>query len=292
MACALGLTDQLVGITHECDYPPAIGGTQIVVRTALRLEGKSPGEIDAAVSARLGEGGSLYELDQGLLERLSPTHILAQNLCQVCAPSGRDITRALQALPSKPQILWFSPHSLADIEENIRELGRATGRLLQAEKLVAATRIRLQRLGQIVVRSSKLPRVLCLEWIDPYYSCGHWVPEMVEIAGGRDVLGSKHADSVRLDWVRIAAQSPEVLIVMPCGFDTQNAAQQAIQLHRQPGWNALPAVRDGRVFAVNANAYFARPGPRIIDGIELLAHLIHPDICAWEGRDDAFMKVT
>jgi iron complex transport system substrate-binding protein len=247
-------------------------------------------EIDTAVAERVGSGGSLYQVDERLLEQLAPTHILTQALCQVCAPSGNEMTRALEALPVKPKILWFTPHSIAEIFGNLRQLGAVTGCLGRAEELNAAAHSRLQNVVELTKKTLGCPRVLCLEWIDPYYCCGHWVPEMVELAGGEAALGRK-GDSVRISWGDIAALSPEILIVSPCGFGVEEAVVQAKQLLQQPGWDDLPAVLNDRVFAVNANAYFSRPGPRVVDGVELLAHLIHPELCDWRGSRNAFRKM-
>ena len=248
-------------------------------------------EIDTAVAERIGSGQSLYQVDERLLEQLAPTHILTQDLCQVCAPSGNEITRALAALLVKPKILWFTPHSIAEIFGNLRELGAATDRLAQAEELEAAARTRLQNVIELTKKTPRRPRVFCLEWIDPYYCCGHWVPEMVELAGGVAALGRKGADSVRISWTDIDALSPEIVIVSPCGFGLEEAVEQAKKLLQQPGWNDLPAVLNDRVFAVNANAYFARPGPRVVDGVELLAHLIHPELCDWRGGRNALRQI-
>jgi iron complex transport system substrate-binding protein len=290
MACALGLVEQLVGVTHECDFPSLARSKPVVVRNSLALEKMTMREIDVTVSQWIGSGRSLYEVDERLLQGLGPTHILTQALCQVCAPSGNEIARALNALPFKPEIVWFTPHCLEDIFDNLRDLGQLAGRLAQAEGLIASAHHRLQKITELV-RNAPRPRVLCLEWTDPYYCSGHWVPEMVEIAGGEDALGRKGADSIRIPWSEIASWSPEILIVSPCGFGTAKAVELTKSLLRQPCWSELPAVRDQRVFAVDANAYFARPGPRIIDGVELLAHLIHPEICPWNGPTDAFLPV-
>jgi iron complex transport system substrate-binding protein len=292
MVFALGLGDQLAGITHECDFPAAAKRKPIVVRAALPLERMSLREIDVTVAQRIGSGQSLYEVDERLLEQIAPTHILTQQLCHVCAPSGNEITRALAALPVKPQILWLTPHSIEEIFDNLRELGSVTGTLPKAEAIIAAGRARLKKVSERVATVSRRPRVFCLEWIDPYYCCGHWVPEMIELAGGQDALGRKGRDSVRIPWAEIKEWSPEILIVSPCGFDTEKAIAQAKQLLQQPGWSDLPAVREGRVFAVDANAYFARPGPRVVDGVELLAHLIHPEVFAWDGPAGAFEKIS
>jgi iron complex transport system substrate-binding protein len=292
MAFALGLGDRLMGVSHECDFPAAAKTKPVVVKAALPLETMTLREIDVTVAQRIGSGQSLYEVDERLLAQLAPTHILTQELCHVCAPSGNEITRALAALPVKPEILWFTPHSIEEIFGNLRELGAATGTTARAEEIIAAARVRLQKITALSEKTPRRPRVFCLEWIDPYYCCGHWVPEMVELAGGVDGLGCKGKDSVRISWEKIAAWSPEVLIISPCGFGTEKAIAQAKQLLQQPGWNDLPAVRNGRVFAVDANAYLARPGTRVVDGVELLAHLIHPEIFEWNGPPDAFQKIT
>jgi iron complex transport system substrate-binding protein len=291
MVFALGLGDRLLGVSEECDFPAVAKTKPVVVKPVLRLEKMSLCEIDAVVAERIGSGQSLYQVDERLLEQLAPTHILTQAVCQVCAPSGNEITHALAALSVKPKILRFTPHSIAEIFGDLRELGAATGRLAQAEELNAAAHARLQNVIELTRKTPRRPRVFFLEWIDPPYCCGHWVPEMVELAGGEDALGRKGADSVRISWADIAAFSPEILIVSPCGFGVEAAVQQAKQLLQQPGWNDLPAVLNDRVFAVNANAYFARPGPRVVDGVELLAHLIHPELCDWRGSRNAFRQI-
>jgi len=291
MVFALGLGDSLVGVSHECDFPAAAKTKPIVVKPALPLEKMSLREIDVAVAERIGSGQNLYEVDERLLEQLAPTHILTQELCAVCAPSGNEITRALQTLPTRPEILWFTPHSLGEIFANLRELEAATGHSDQAEQIIADGTGRLQKISALTKLAATRPKVFCLEWIDPYYCCGHWVPEMIGLAGGRDALGRPGMDSVRIPWTDIAAWAPEILIVSPCGFSTEKAVEQARLLLQNPGWSELPAVRNNRVFAVNANAYFARPGPRVVDGVELLAHLIHPELCGWNGPADAFYQV-
>lgn len=291
MACALGMEEQLVGVSHECDFPTSVRNKQVVVRCSLPTETMTPAEIDVAVTELVRNGQPLYEVDQEAVERLAPTHILSQALCLVCAPSSGEVARALKALHSQPHILWFTPHCIEDIFKNLLELGADTGHTAAAEELISAARARLQRIAEMTRKAARRPRVFCLEWIDPYYCCGHWVPEMVELAGGQDALGRKGADSVRTSWDEIAQWSPEVLVVSPCGFGLEKAVAQTKQLLQKPGWSDLPAVRNNCVFAVNANAYFARPGPRVVDGVELLAHLFHPDLCGWDGPVDAFERV-
>jgi iron complex transport system substrate-binding protein len=292
MVYALGLGDRLVGVSHECDFPAAAKTKPVVVKAALPLETMTLREIDVTIAQRIGSGQSLYEVDERLLTQLAPTHILTQELCHVCAPSGNEITRVLAALRVRPEIIWFTPHSIEEIFGNLRDLGAATGTSAKAEEIITVARARLQKVAALAEKATRRPRVFCLEWIDPYYCCGHWVPKMVELAGGNDALGRKGKDSVRIPWAEIVEWAPEVLIVSPCGFNTEKAVAQAEQLLQQPGWSDLPAVRNGRVFAVDANAYFARPGPRVVEGVELLAHLIHPEIFEWNGPPEAFQKVT
>jgi len=291
MVCALGLRDRLMGITHECDYPPEIKGTRVVVRSVLPTETMSQREIDVAVAERLRNGLSLYRVDELLMREIAPDLILTQDLCQVCAPSGSEIAQLLKQLPATPQVLWMTPKSLSGIEDNLRQLGAVTGRAGEAAALIAAARARLDEIARAAGGLVQRPRVFCMEWIDPVYSCGHWVPEMVRIAGGIDELGRQGADSVRVSWKQVIDWAPEILIVMPCGFNLQTAAARARSLSSHAGWFDLPAVRDNRVYAVDANAYFARPGPRVVEGTQLLAHLFHPGLFDWRGSERAFRRL-
>jgi iron complex transport system substrate-binding protein len=291
MACALGLADQLLGVTHECDYPPGVDRKPVVVRSVLPTESMTEREIDAAVSERLRNGQSLYQVDEALLRDIAPDLILTQDLCQVCAPSGSEVEAVLKLLPSAPRILWMTPKSIAEIFDNLRELGHATDRAREAEVVIAAGRARLETIAAATRAVSHRPRVFCMEWTSPVYCSGHWVPEMVRLAGGVDKLAHEGAYSVRVAWDDVLTWAPEILVVMPCGFDLRTTVARAGQLPDLPGWADLPAVKAGRVFAVDANAYFARPGPRVIEGTELLAHLFHPALFAWNGPKDAFARL-
>jgi iron complex transport system substrate-binding protein len=288
MAFALGHGGQVAGVSHECDFPAEARAKPVVVRPALALEKMSLGEIDAAVSQRLRLGQSLYEVDENLLRRLQPDLILTQNLCQVCAPSGHELAVALSLLQPKPEVVSMSPHSLEEIQQNLRALGQATGRAAQAEAIIATARARLEKIAARTRRLSRRPRVFFTEWAEPLYCAGHWVPEMVELAGGVDALARKGTDSVRVPWPDVLKWSPEILIFSPCGFHLMPALRQISHLESQPGWADLPAVRNGRVYVVDADSYFARPGPRVVDGTELLAHLIHPELFSWHGPANAF----
>jgi len=292
MVCALGLGEQLAGITHECDYPAEVIGKPVVVRNVLPIESMSQAEIDAAVAQRMRDGSSLYQVDEALLQKLAPDLILTQNLCQVCAPSGNEVSEVLKLLTKKPEILWLSPQSLEEIAGTLRQLGEATGRTDEAEVLIARGRAKLAKIEAETRNLKHRPRVFCIEWLDPIYCSGHWMPEMAEIAGGVDALARKGTDSVRISWSDVVEWAPEVLIVTPCGFNLEKVIEQTPQLMNYPGWSDLPAVRDDRVYAVDANSYFARPGPRVVEGTVLLAHLFHPNLFEWEGSPSAFRKIA
>lgn len=290
MVCALGLSDRLVGVTHECDHPPFVRDLPVVIRPAIPLEGLSPLEVDRQVSSRLGKGESLYQADEELLRRLDPDLILTQDLCQVCAPSGNELSKVLKALPRSPKVLWQTPRTLEQIFDCLLELGEATGRTKEARDLVEAGRARLSRVRERVEGLPR-PRVFMMEWVDPVYCAGHWVPEMVEIAGGEDRLGRKGEFSVRTPWEDVRRWAPEVLVLAPCSVPLREAVRQWEGLRGQEGIEQLPAFREGRTVAVASSAYFARPGPRVVEGVELLAHLFHPKEIPWSGPTDAYVRL-
>ncbi len=291
MVYTLGLEDHLVGVTHECDYPASVKSKPVVVRNAVPVETMTESEIDKAVSERVQAGLSVYQIDEILLQQLAPDLILVQDLCDVCAPSGNEVSRALKVLSKTPEIVHLSPKSLAGILENLREVAQAAGCPEKAERWIKETSERLENIAAV---TQPLPRrrVFCMEWLDPVYCSGHWVPEMVKIAGGIDELARQGSDSVRISWNDVLAWAPEVLIVMPCGCHLEKVVELAAKLATFPGWSDLPAVRQQKVFAVDANAYFARPGPRVVDGAELLSHLIHPEIIPWRGPETAYRNLN
>ena len=297
MACALGLEESLVGITHECDYPAHVKTKPVVVRNVLPIETMSQSEIDLAVADRLRQGLSLYQIDEALIRQLAPDLILTQNLCQVCAPSGNEVSQVLKALPNAPEILWLTPQSLHEIFDNVLDLGKETGKTSEAQSLVSECKTRLERLAAITQTAAQRPRVFCMEWLDPVYASGHWVPELVKIAGGNDELGKERGESIRISWKEILDWAPEVLIMMPCGFNLQQTMKQIWSVFSSPDSDffKLPAVQNGRVYAVDANSYFARPGPRVVEGAELLAQLIHPELFAESplrnNHDTVFQQV-
>jgi iron complex transport system substrate-binding protein len=282
IVCAIGARDDLVGRSHECDYPADVLKLPIVSRPALSIAEMSQSEIDSAVAAQLASGDSLYRVDELLLRELSPDVVLTQDLCQVCAPSGTELTRALRELPSRPEVLWLTPRTISEIEQNILDIGRATGRTIEAESVIADGRERIARVVEAVSGAPRR-RVAFLEWTEPLFCPGHWVPEMIALAGGDDPLGKPGADSVRTTWDSVATGNPEIMIVAPCGYGLAQAKEAAQTVTRLPGT---------RILAVDANAYFARPGPRVAEGIELLAHLFHPELFEWPHDTRPWAEVS
>jgi iron complex transport system substrate-binding protein len=287
IAFALGLGDEVVGVTHECDYPPEAQTRRVVVRSAIEPARHTSGDIDRMVGERLGTNQSLYTLDLDGFRAVEPEVVITQDLCDVCALDLNEVARAAENLPRRPKIVSLAPATLGDVLKDIMSVGEATGREAAAAALVSDLRLRIERVREAVARSDRKPRVACIEWTDPIYPAGHWVPEMVDLAGGTDGLGRQGAPAVRVAWERVRAYAPEVVILMPCGFGVERAAEEASALIRLEGWSELPAVRSRSIYAVNGSAYFNRPGPRLVDGIEILAALIHPEIFSPPARDAA-----
>ncbi len=280
----LGRTRYLVGISHECDYPPEIKGKPVLVRTAMKAGLSSP-EIDRHVRSTLQAGRPLYELDETMLVRVRPDLVIAQTLCDVCAITPTQLTRSLRVLSTPPRVLSLGPSTLDDVLADIGRIGEAVGRSLEAANLVDHLRARLHAVLLQVAHAGKHPRVACLEWLDPLFSAGHWVPDMVACAGGVDVLGTPGSPSKQITWEQVQEAKPGVLIIMPCGFSIARTKQEMSRLTKRTGWKKLPAVKNGAVFLVDAAAYFNRPGPRLIDGIEILAACLHPSIEQTAGPD-------
>jgi len=281
MVYALGAGDELVGRSHECDYPPSVTGLPIVSRPALDLDDASPRAIDLAVAQRMDSGDTLYKIDEVLLRSLKPDVILTQNLCRVCAPSGDELTRAVMKFDLRPEVLFLTPRSIAEIVENILAVGNAIRQTRQAELLVRNHEERLAAV-RAAVAGAPARRVVFLEWTEPLFCGGHWVPEMISLAGGHDPLGRPGKDSVRMDWDDVVRAQPELIIVSPCGYRLERAADLARQ---------MPRISDAEVYAVDANAYFARPGPRVVEGVELLAHLFHRDLVPWPHTDRPWERI-
>jgi iron complex transport system substrate-binding protein len=270
---ALGAGELVVGVSHECDYP-AVARTRPVLTGSALAAGMSAAEVDAAVSAQVGSGESLYTLDEARIAALAPDLIVTQQLCPVCAVSTAQVDGAVAPLPRCPDVLSLDPRTLGDVFADIRRVGEATGRRAAAEALLADLERRLAAVAAAVAGRPR-PRVAALEWLDPPFAGGHWVPEMIARAGGEDALAAPGAHSRRLTWEEIAAADPDVMIAMPCGFDEAGARTQVEAIAGSPGWRTVRAVQEGKVHAVDANGCFSRPGPRLVDGIERLAQILH-----------------
>jgi iron complex transport system substrate-binding protein len=277
---AIGAGDSVVGVTHECDFPADAARKPQLIRPRVDPQA-SPAELDRQVRELLERGESIYAVDAELLTSLAPDLIVTQDLCHVCAASPEDLASALSRLPCEraPRVHTFTPRTLADVWSGIRGIGRAVDRTAEGEALVSSLERRVAAIANAVASTATRPRVLCLEWFDPPYCGGHWVPEMVRLAGGIDPFGKEGQPSFVIEWEQILNAQPEVIVLMSCGYDMARNAE-VWKASRQPaGWNTLPAVKAGRVYAVDANAYFSRCGPRLADGVALLASLVHPE-CA------------
>ncbi len=271
MLFALGLGSDLVAVTHECDYPTAATELPKVTRDVLPA-GLSAAEIDAAVKERTLAGESIYELDAEALHELEPDLIVAQALCSVCAVSFDDVRAIAEEIETQPMVIALDPHTIGEVLGDARTLAQATDRKDAAVALVSDAAERIDRI-RLATKDARRLRVAALEWLDPPFAAGHWTPQLIAFAGGEDVLGLPGESSEERTWDEVIASRPDVVIVMPCGYDAEIAHREA-EMHR----DQLAAVGAGEVVAVNAAAYFSRPGPRIVDGLELLAHILHPEL--------------
>lgn len=274
---ALGLDREIVGVSHECDFPPQAKTKPVVIHSRLPHDA-SPPEIDRLVSEYVHRGESLYAVDAELLEKLAPDLIVTQDLCHVCAASPDDLATALARFDRRPEVLCLNPQDLVDVWRDILWVGEESCRGPQAETLLEKIGTRLGALEQQLPPSADRPRVAFLEWLQPFYVGGHWVPEMIQVAGGEDVLGKARTPSFRVPLQDIVEAEPDILLIAPCGYGSQQALIEYLSLDLPEQWNAMPAVRNGRVYALEANSYFSRPGPRLVTGIEALAKLFHPAI--------------
>jgi iron complex transport system substrate-binding protein len=274
----------LVGVTHECDYPPGVEKLPRLTSSKIETRGDSrtaptlymtSAEIDAAVGT-LTDEGSIYALDADLLERLAPDLVITQGLCEVCAVSMNLVEAVVCGMDDGPEILSLNPTSLGDVFDDAARIGEAVGQGEETRAKIASLEKRLARVEDKVAGLPR-PRVGCIEWLDPPFSAGHWVPEMVRLAGGEEIFAGPGEASARLRWDEVFEAAPDVLVLMPCGFDAERTKKEALGLSDLPGWADLPAVREGRVWAVDANSYFSRPAPRLVEGVEILARILHPE---------------
>ena len=288
---ALGLEREIVGVSHECDFPLGAHTKPVVIHSRLPHDA-APAEIDRLVSEYVHRGESLYAVDAEILESLAPDLIVTQDLCHVCAASPDDLATALARFERRPEVLCLNPQDLGDVWRDILWVGEEACRGPQAEAVVQQIGARLGALGQQLPQSADRPRVAFLEWLQPFYVGGHWVPEMIQVAGGVDALGKVRTPSFRVHLQDIVEAEPEILLIAPCGYSAQQARDEYRSMDLPEQWQAMPAVRNGRVYALEANSYFSRPGPRLITGIEAIAKLLHPDIEVSREAESAILPIT
>jgi iron complex transport system substrate-binding protein len=275
IVCALGLADDLVAVTHECDYPP-VARTKPAITTSALDTASDSATIDRLVAGSIHDHRAIYTLNENLLRDLCPDLILTQELCDVCAVSYSDVQEAARILPGNTTIVSLEPLTLDDILATITLVGRLTAHEAQAGALVASLQTRIARIAETAATVTTRPRVYCMEWIDPPFRAGHWIPELARLAGGEETLGHEGVPSTRATWAEIATAAPDVVVAMPCGFDTDRAERELCLVKERLEWQGLPAVARGDVWVTDGSAYFARPGPRMVDALEILAHALHP----------------
>ena len=287
IVCALGLEEALVGVTHECDFPPSVVGKPRLTASKISHETMTSAEIDHAVRSQLDGHGSIYDLDEEKLRELQPDLILTQELCEVCAVSYKTVEQAARVYAAEAQVVSLEPKTRLDIFANIRTVGELTGHKAMADLFVTDLAARVDMLAAAVADAERRPRTLMLEWLEPPFAPGHWVPEQVALAGGDASFGHAGAPSAQTNAEAIRDYAPEVIVLIPCGYYKEDTLRALERARLPEGWNDLPAVRAGEVWAVDATSYFSRPGPRIVDGADILARILHPELFGAPEEDQA-----
>jgi iron complex transport system substrate-binding protein len=276
IAAALGLMDDVVGVSHECDFPEEANARPRVTRCPVHERRLSSREVDDWVRRALRENGTIYTIDEALLRELRPDVILTQKLCDVCAVGYGTVARLAETLPGPPQVVNLEPSGLSDIFDDIRRVAKACRVTDRADKVVAELSTRVEAVRKRAAKIPERPPCFLMEWVDPPFCSGHWGPELVEIAGGHDPLGRKHKPSVEIKWEAVLEARPEIIVLALCGYNVDRARRDYELLRKFPGFDSLPAAQNNRIHLVDASAYFARPGPRVVDSLEILAGILHP----------------
>ncbi len=288
--CSLGLRDRLVGVSHECDFPADVIGLPVLTEPKLNPHGSSAA-IDARVREIVQEGLSVYRINTAVLQRLQPDLIVTQDQCEVCAVSLPEVEEAVRCfLTPGVNVVSLQPQRLSDIWQDIRQVGQATGQEAAAEEVLRGLKRRLWKLEQ-KTRHAQRPRVACIEWLDPLMAGGNWIAELVELAGGEYSFATAGTHSPKITWQALVAYQPEVIVIMPCGFKIPQTQADLPALTAHLQWRALPAVQANRVYVVDGNAYFNRPGPRIVESAETLAEILHPEECAEMAPAGAYLRI-
>ncbi len=284
---ALGLAENIVGITHECDFPAGLNDKPHLTASKIRHETMSSDAIDHAVRTQLDGHGSIYDLDVSLLSSLQPDIILTQELCDVCAVSYQTVKKAAKMYTAGANVVSLEPNTIGEIFENIKTVGELCGVSEKAEEVVSGLATRLDAVREKTRSVGARPAVFMLEWLDPPFCPGHWVPEQVEIAGGRCLMGEKGKRSISTTYEQVFESNPEIMVLIPCGFDTADILRQIGKTEFPAEWNKIPAIKNNNVWALDASSYFSRPAPRVVDGIEILAKIFHPQIFGYPARSEA-----
>ncbi len=287
----LGAGNDIVGVTHECNYPKQAKTKPQVIHSSFDPNTMTSKEIDDTVVRMMHSGKDIYILDEEALKKADPNLIISQGICEVCSPYTKEVSRAVSILHNKPEVLILDPHNLENILENILAIGNKVGKTAEAQKLVLELKNRMQSVNRRSIEEPK--RVLCLEWLDPLFTAGHWVPQMVEMAVGINGLASAGDQSRRMTIQEAEEYDPEIIVLMPCGFGIERTISEYKKLQDNKKWQDLRAVKNGEIYAVNANEYFSKPGPRTITGLEILAKIIHPETYAdIQIPENSFRKIS
>ncbi len=271
----LGAASQIVGVTHECKFPPAARKKPRVIRPSFDPGSMTGREIDSKIVELMRSGRDIYIVDDETLKRANPDLIVAQGLCEVCSPFTKEISRAVNVLGGRPDVLVLDPHDLDDILVSVMDVAERIGKVKQGRKLVALLQKRIDAVRGMKVKSR--PKVLCIEWLDPLFTAGHWVPQMVEYAGGINGISSAGEPSRRMEIDEVVQFDPDIILLMPCGFGVKRTLEELPPLAANEKWKSLRAVKSGKVYVVDANAYFSKPGPRTVTGLEIMAKILHPE---------------
>lgn len=275
--CELGAGSQIVGVTHECNFPSLAKKKPRIIKPTFDPKSLTARQIDNKIVELMQSGKNIYVVDGNTLRRVNPDLIIAQGICEVCSPFTKEIDRALRILGNRPDVLVLNPRDFDDILLNIMEVAKKINKVSQGRKLVSSLQKRIEIVRSMKLRNETKPKVLCIEWIEPLFTAGHWVPQMVELAGGKNGLSSSGEPSRRMDMEEAVNLNPDIIVLMPCGFGINRTLKELRALSNDQKWNSLSAVKCKNIYVVNANAYFSKPGPRIVIGLEILAKILHPE---------------
>lgn len=288
----LELGDSVVGVTHECDFPPDANNKTVVVRSAFDASKLSSEEIDNEIVQRVREGKDIYVVDDNALRKASPDLIVAQGLCEVCSPHMKELDRAMNILDNKPKVVVLDPHDLDEVLASIEQVAKTVGKEKKGEEIVQKLRKRIDHVRSVTRNAKNTPKVLCIEWLDPIFTAGHWVPQMVEVARAVNGVSKRGEPSRRMEWKEAVEFAPDIIVLMPCGFDIERTMKELWRIEKHEEWQEFPAVKNKMVFATDASSYFSRPGPRTVTGLEILAKIMHPALFRnLNVPEDAFRRI-